>query len=209
MYIKENKSFSYNGVAYVGTADVAGLKNEMFNRVSVDTDVLDTSLLADVVLHEIEHAVSDKFIEKEANGNIKNEYAVLGNILDKAHSQRARAKHPRVKYILDSMNEVGQLQGIKELVAISKEADSENVFKELNELAGVTKTRSLVQRIIDKIADYFNTKTIDELMADVDVYTLHEAVQNIRLKAREDKGVVKAENATITKLKDNISSFCK
>jgi uncharacterized protein YjgD (DUF1641 family) len=142
-------------------------------------------------------------------GKIENEYKVLGGILDRAWSQRGQASHPRVAYILNMIeNNDGQLQAIKELIAVSKEADSDAVFKEINKLAGVTKLRKIVDKILDKIAEYFNTKTADELLKEVDTYTLHDAVQNIRLKAREDKGVVKADNAIITELKNDIPGFC-
>lgn len=203
------RSFSYQGVAYIGDADVPGLKGLADGTVEIDLETLDTTKLADVVLHEVEHAVSDGFIDRELEegGKIYKEYTVLSRLLEKAINESRRTRNPRAQYILGMAKNGDFKQAVKEIVAVSKEADGDKVIAELGRVAGVQEKgfKGLIDKIIEKIKEYFETKTVDELVNEADTHTIAAAVKNIQEKARAAKGPIQAEDATISELKAEIN----
>ena len=205
-FLKNSGSFTYNGTVYIGKKLMKGIDEVSGKRVTAE-QILDT------VAHEIEHAMADKYISKEHNGEIKAEYDKIVSILEKASmsdrvprmSPRARS---RMEYVIDMTLAGNKMQAVKELVAISRE---DTVFAEvmenLNKMAGIQGNfvERMIKKIWNKVQELMAKTPVKELLKDTDVYSLGIAIKSIQDKARgiEDKGIGKANDGTITDKNSN------
>lgn len=199
-FLKNGGSFTYNGTVYIGKKLMKGIDEVSGKRVTAE-QILDT------VAHEIEHAVADKYISKEHNGEIKAEYDKIVSILEKASmSERVPRMSPRARsrmeYVIDMTLAGNKMQAVKELVAMGRE---DTVFAEvmenLNKMAGIQGNfvERTIKKIWNKVQELMAKTPVKELLKNTDVYSLGIAIRSIQDKARgiENKGIGKANDGTI------------
>ena len=201
-HVNRGGSFTYNGTVYIGSKAMQGLDQ-------VDSKIATAEQILDTVMHEIEHAIVDKFITNEANGKIEAEYKKIEAILNKALKSKPTGSprvNARVENVLYFARKGDMQQAVKELVATSREEEvASGVFDELNKRAGIQGglVERLIKQVWDKVKEFISSKPVAELLKDTDIYSLAIAVKSIQDKARgiesEVKVATKEKSSTINK----------
>lgn len=168
--------------------------------------------ILDVVSHEIEHAVIDTYVDKEAKGKAKAEVDAIIRVLDRASKGIIGNVSPRVRqrinYLLGELKNGKELQAVKELIAISREDTvAADVLNELNRMAGLSGNglSRVINQLWNKIKEVMENTPLSKLLESTDVYTLGVAVKSIQDKARgveASEAVAKENNGTITQNTD-------
>ena len=211
---KEGRSFTdtKSGTVYLGQNFQDG-KDEITGKKAEVNELLD------VVMHEIEHVVSDAYIDANMESA---ECKALIRVLDKALNGKisdtltARTRE-RVMNVLENYKE-SKAKGLKELVATYNENSAAvSVLNELNRLAGLqgNMLERFIGKLRDKIRDLIAKTPLKELLGKTDVYTLGVAIQSIKDKARGEDPVLneatedsKEEEGIIQKYIKNIDPIC-
>jgi hypothetical protein len=201
--IKSGGSFTYKGVAYIGTRTQAGL-----DELTVTDKQATAQQILDVVSHEIEHAVIDSYIDKEFDKGIELEYKKLEQILNRAMTGSTKGMMPRVakriKYVIGLHKRGDTKQAIKELVAISREEEvATEVMNGINKMAGIegSMLEKVLKAIWKKIEQLMSNTPLKELLDKTDVYTLGVAIKSIQDKARVERkgeGIAKPNDGTMS-----------
>lgn len=189
-------SFTFKGTVYIDSKLLAGI-DEVSGKEATTEQVLDT------VMHEIEHAIVDQFVDSEKDGQIKSEYSKLLQILKLAEKGKIPTlgrPNKRVAYVMGLARAGNYDQAVKELIAISREEEVAGaVFNQINRMAGIqgNPLSTFIRSIWNKIQELMKTRTLEELLDASDVYTVAVAVQSIQNKARSSEGLAKVDNGTI------------
>lgn len=189
-WVKSGNSFTYSGTVYIGSKALGGI-DEVSGKKATAEEILD------VVSHEIEHAVIDNYVDREATKEAKREVDAILRVLERASKNQIGNVSPRVKqrinYLLNAYSKDKQSENenkfsaVKELVAISREDTvAADVLNELNRMAklegsGLSK---IVSDLWNKIKSVMESTPLKELLSNTDVYTLGVAIESIRSKAR-------------------------
>ena len=189
-WVKSGNSFTYSGTVYIGSRALSGI-DEVSGKKANAEEILD------VVSHEIEHAVIDNYVDREATKEAKREVDAILRVLERASKNQIGNVSPRVKqrinYLLNAYSKDKQSENenkfsaVKELVAISREDTvAADVLNELNRMAklegsGLSK---IVSDLWNKIKSVMESTPLKELLSNTDVYTLGVAIESIRSKAR-------------------------
>lgn len=204
-WVKSGNSFTFRGTVYIGSKTLSG-----FDEISKGKATAEEIL--DVVSHEIEHAVIDSYVDKEAKGKAKAEVDAIIRVLDRASKGRIGEVSPRVRqrinYLLGELKKGKELQAVKELIAISREDTvAADVLNELNRMAGLSGNglSRVIKQLWSKIKEVMENTPLSKLLESTDVYTLGVAVKSIQDKARgveSSEAVAKENNGTITQNTD-------
>ena len=209
--IKSGNSFTYRGVVYIGTKLQTG-KDELTGKQATAEQILD------VVSHEIEHGVTDSYVNKEFDKGMKLEYKKLEEILNRAVNGSTKGMMPRVakriEYVLGLHRNGDTKQAVKELVAISREEEVViEVLNGLNKMAGINGNmlEKILKAVWKKIEQLIKNTPLKELLDKTDVYTLGVAIKSIQDKARLDRkgeGIAKANDDTMSEYFEKIDQIC-
>lgn len=209
--IKSGNSFTYRGVVYIGTKLQTG-KDELTGKQATAEQILD------VVSHEIEHGVTDSYVNKEFDKGMKLEYKKLEEILNRAVNGSTKGMMPRVakriEYVLGLHRNGDTKQAVKELVAISREEEvAVEVLNGMNKMAGINGNmlEKILKAVWKKIEQLIKNTPLKELLDKTDVYTLGVAIKSIQDKARLDRkgeGIAKANDDTMSEYFEKIDQIC-
>jgi hypothetical protein len=171
--------------------------------------------LANVLFHEIEHARTLEWIEdnKDKSPAIAAVRKGVGAIKEGMEKYRGEVKsNNRLKNVVTKYDDVGELSGVEELVALYRENNiygRKDLIKDIAKLVGEARGRTIkvsIEKIIKEVRRSLEGKEMKDLDGvDLEVAQIIAGIEHIsQAKSKQDTGKIRVQ-----KLYEQLKKECK